>query len=188
MTENFKTKIWISYLNGNEVLYDPGFQLENCPHVFLWSVEEKGPVKALLKKIKNSSELAGELDSDDSRFKEYMDWRSTQGKDWFLSEKDYYQKRFEEEKKEKEEAERIKSENEEKRRWLALSPKERHRERLARLGIPYYGVKKTASSHRVTHCYLCKNYLDNSIDIECGACGWILCDCGACGCAFIKFY
>ena len=35
---------------------------------------------------------------------------------------------------------------------------------------------------RQAHCWYCKVSLDNSIDYECNNCGWILCECGACGC------
>ena len=38
--------------------------------------------------------------------------------------------------------------------------------------------------HRVTHCYSCKTSLDNAMDAECVACGWIVCRCGACGCGY----
>jgi hypothetical protein len=63
---------------------------------------------------------------------------------------------------------------------------QRHKERLARLGKEYMGIRPVmgARPRRVTHCYSCKGRLDNSIDIECVACGWILCGCGACGCGF----
>lgn len=61
-----------------------------------------------------------------------------------------------------------------------------HQEKMEWAGKKYKGfrqreIKKPA---RVTHCYSCKEQLDNSIDIECVSCGWILCWCGACGCGF----
>lgn len=37
---------------------------------------------------------------------------------------------------------------------------------------------------RQPHCYACKQDLDNAIDPECTACGWIICECGACGCNY----
>lgn len=37
---------------------------------------------------------------------------------------------------------------------------------------------------RVTHCYDCKHPLDSVIDYECNKCGWLVCDCGACGCGY----
>jgi hypothetical protein len=37
---------------------------------------------------------------------------------------------------------------------------------------------------RFTHCYSCKRNL-NSIEFQlCDACGWIRCECGACGCDY----
>ena len=43
----------------------------------------------------------------------------------------------------------------------------------------YFGLRE-----RFTHCYRCKHDL-NSIDFElCGACRWIKCECGACGCGY----
>ena len=38
--------------------------------------------------------------------------------------------------------------------------------------------------HRIANCYSCKSKLDNSKTPECTACGWIVCNCGACGCDF----
>jgi hypothetical protein len=28
--------------------------------------------------------------------------------------------------------------------------------------------------------------LDNAVDVECVACDWIICVCGACGCGFVR--
>nr|CAP48735.1 putative integron gene cassette protein [uncultured bacterium]CAP48736.1 putative integron gene cassette protein [uncultured bacterium]CAP49141.1 putative integron gene cassette protein [uncultured bacterium] len=59
-----------------------------------------------------------------------------------------------------------------------------HRLFLSSAGIAYQGVRTTLRGHRVTHCYKCRKGLDNSIDTECNACGWIICNCGACGCGW----
>jgi hypothetical protein len=38
-------------------------------------------------------------------------------------------------------------------------------------------------THRVDHCWSCKQDVDNAIDLECAGCGRIVCRrCGACGC------
>lgn len=67
-----------------------------------------------------------------------------------------------------------------------IETKKRHEEFLASFGVPYGGVSLvlTPRKHRITHCYSCKTELDNSIDIECNKCGWIICRCGACGCGY----
>ena len=73
----------------------------------------------------------------------------------------------------------------ERERFAALPLEEKHREMLKRLGLPYEGVRPATPRHRrVTHCYSCKERLDNSVDVECIVCGWILCTCGACGCGY----
>jgi len=82
-------------------------------------------------------------------------------------------------------------------RWARLTPEEQHRERMAalairhkerldRLGLVFKGIRPAASSRfrRVTHCYECHEELDNSVDVECKSCNWILCECGACGCGY----
>lgn len=55
---------------------------------------------------------------------------------------------------------------------------------LLGVGKRNLGLQYSYKIHRVTHCYACKKPLDNSIDLECVACGWIICKCGACGCGW----
>ena len=46
-----------------------------------------------------------------------------------------------------------------------------------------YGAKKMLRSktHRSSHCWMCKNNVNNKYDFECGDCGWIICGrCAAC--------
>jgi len=71
---------------------------------------------------------------------------------------------------------------------VQFTPEQRHRNRLEQLGMEYRGTQKVTGERlrRVTHCYNCESHLDNSIDVECKACGWILCTCGACGCGYSK--
>ena len=47
----------------------------------------------------------------------------------------------------------------------------------------YVGVT-VASNRKVrrTYCNSCKKALSNQVDLECKSCGWILCECGNCGC------
>jgi hypothetical protein len=77
-------------------------------------------------------------------------------------------------------------EREERHRVLAKEREERHRAFLKARNVLYQGVRETNKPRlqRVTHCWSCKGHLDNSINVECVACGWILCDCGACGCGY----
>lgn len=62
---------------------------------------------------------------------------------------------------------------------------ERHRRHVEKTGSSYLGTRKANPGNlRIAHCWRCKNHLDNTVDVECKACGWILCRCGACGCGY----
>ena len=62
---------------------------------------------------------------------------------------------------------------------------ESHRRFLKQRNLPAQNVRSPSEKeHRVTHCYECKHHLDNAVDVECAACGWIICRCGACGCGY----
>lgn len=62
---------------------------------------------------------------------------------------------------------------------------DKHKMVLASLGIPYAGIRyANPRFRRVTHCFSCKEKLDNSTGLECASCGWILCACGSCGCSY----
>lgn len=64
------------------------------------------------------------------------------------------------------------------------SIEDRHKRFLRERGLPDNGTRPAIATrlHRVTYCWSCKEHLDNDVDLECATCGWILCDCGACGC------
>ena len=65
----------------------------------------------------------------------------------------------------------------------------KHRKRLESRGLPWHGLSKPAKRPpRTAHCWSCKRYIDNSVNLECNTCGWILCRCGACGCGAPKTY
>lgn len=61
-----------------------------------------------------------------------------------------------------------------------------HKRFITSLGLRYGGSSAVSPTkkHRSTHCYNCKASLDNSVDIECNICKWIICTCGACGCGY----
>lgn len=72
---------------------------------------------------------------------------------------------------------------------LEITTKIRHQKFLNDLGITYLGVSiPGVKRHRVTHCYNCQKDLDNTIDIECNKCHWMVCSCGACGCGHVGIF
>lgn len=64
-----------------------------------------------------------------------------------------------------------------------------HKEFLEDRGLPYSGIHIRSSDYkkRETGCYACKGTLNSEVNIECIACGWILCRCGACGCGHSEY-
>lgn len=77
----------------------------------------------------------------------------------------------------------------EQNRVAALKRQEiesRHRLRLEEGGFTYRGVRQRTSQLRWTHCWSCKSLLTSATELECAACGWILCKCGACGCGYAR--
>ena len=63
--------------------------------------------------------------------------------------------------------------------------RELHDRYLARKGRRSLGLLAPGMSlqHRTADCAACRSALDNVRDVECNACGWIVCShCGACGC------
>ncbi len=62
---------------------------------------------------------------------------------------------------------------------------ERHRQFLEDAGRVAPEIRKARKKSRASYCWNCKQQVDNSIDLECSACGWIICSsCGACGCTY----
>src|SRR5262249_32210457 len=65
------------------------------------------------------------------------------------------------------------------RREMAVAA---HTEFLSARGAPQSATGKAKkSSHRATTCANCNRKLANAIEVECAACHWIICACGACG-------
>jgi hypothetical protein len=62
---------------------------------------------------------------------------------------------------------------------------DKHREFLASIGKPDVGQGAVSRFDRSNHCYKCKGPVNNTFDLECRACGWIICSyCAACGCGY----
>ena len=184
------SSIWLGEVNGKVLVYDPAIQLPDCLHIFLWdpNSEEMGNYAADLTRKHIKRHVEAGLTSKYTTA--YHIWRNIHGSAWLAEERRYYEDRqtrdvaLEKERLAREaaraEAERIEN----------LTPAERHKERLERLGKEYLGVRpatKKPLRRRITHCYACKVPLDNSLDIECISCNWILCTCGACGCGYVGY-
>lgn len=61
----------------------------------------------------------------------------------------------------------------------------RHHQFLADRGLSGRGTRRAVERNRASFCWNCKQPVDNSIDLECSVCRWIICgSCGACGCTY----
>ena len=66
------------------------------------------------------------------------------------------------------------------RREMAVAA---HSDFLSARGVPQSTAgKPKKSSHRVAKCPNCGRKFGDAIEMECAACHWIICACGACGC------
>lgn len=160
--------LWVGRDGKELFVYDPEIQLPNCPHLFLWTRRD-GMRKYIAKLAREDIKPCHDASESASILEEYKKWRDRSGASFLEAEKPYYAERAQREHKAKTEIE------------------ERHRRRLKMLRYEYLGVRPSTietARRRVTHCYNCHEPLDNSVDIECVACGWILCACGACGCGY----
>ena len=62
---------------------------------------------------------------------------------------------------------------------------ERHRLYLSTIGKPFIGIAALGEKElRGTHCYVCTSSLRSDFHVACRACGWLICECGACGCGY----
>ena len=63
--------------------------------------------------------------------------------------------------------------------WLPLLEKVFNERRIEN-GYPSATLIKS-TRHRSSHCWDCRNYVDNAVDYECSLCRWIVCSvCGSC--------
>lgn len=164
------SKIWVGKTDGGAALvFDPEMQLPDCPHIFLWEVTTGSMehyvatmVRAAISTIKDDALVRRYSTS-------YLGWKAAQGKSWLNSERSYYESRVS----------RARDES-------LMTPEQRHKQRLDQMGLFYGGVRAltTGRRQRNAHCYECKEPLNSLAKFECEQCGWILCDCGACGCGY----
>lgn len=62
-----------------------------------------------------------------------------------------------------------------------------HKKNLKSFNLPSASIKFVKKQKfRASNCWCCKKKIDNKINFECTSCGWILCDCGACGCGYYE--
>lgn len=164
------------------MVYDQTFQLPECPHLFLWNVSDGSMEKYIADIVRKHIRTHRDPISAAGHVKAYQQWQHAHGAAWLVEETRTYEARRRADNKKQLEEERRKADAER----LAM---ERHRQRLQVLGKENMGVLTSGGSvarNRQTHCYNCKETLNGSIDLQCAACSWMLCECGACGCGYSR--
>ena len=162
--------IWVGQLGRTVLVFDPAVQLDRCPHVFLWSFASGEMQKAVGSVTRNLIRRVADQGVRQQALLAYHEWHHRHAVEWLAQESAYYDERRSKE-------------------LGATNALERsHKQRLDDLGLQYEGVRSVlpTRSRRRAHCYACHAALDNSVQIECVVCSWILCQCGACGCGFSR--
>ena len=178
--------IWVGEFQAKALVYDPAIQLADCPHLFLWNPTTSEMGKYIANMTRKPIKPHGDPRVASTCIAAYRQWKDAYGTAWLQEEKRYYEARRARELAQEADRRAKKLAQDEARQQARLTLEERHRSRLEKLGKAYLGVRPAIRRHlhRITHCYACKRGLDNSVDIECVACDWILCTCGACGCGY----
>jgi hypothetical protein len=158
--------IWVGMLpsTGALIVFDPEIQLPGQTDVCVYSVS-----RDLVRRF-DPAEIRGQVRTVKGAAREnaiakYIAWKAAHGREFLRNE-----------------PKQLATEE-----HLAAAERativERHRTFLESSGRNYQGVIESRSGRvRLTHCWRCKEDLDNRVDIECAACHWIICTCGACGC------
>lgn len=169
----------IRLLFGKPLVYDKTMQLDGSPHVFLWNYEARRMDSYVPDMVRpNLTPFDEGLDRGKIEAA-YREWLADESSTWRNEQKSYYGARIAAARAEEE---RIEVAAEARMEGLR-DIESRHKRHLAEHGVPYSGVSKYRGARRIAHCWSCHSTLDSSSDLACNRCRWLVCLCGACGCA-----
>lgn len=156
---------WLGkFETGSTVLFDPLCQESNSPYVLLFVYRiadyrsfQKSKIRSLLSPILDRSE----------KLKLLMTY-----KEWLLNQQNVQI--------------RIQAilQLREDTTYGTAELRQRHQKHLRKIGKKGAAVTATTKKHRASHCYACKAPLTSDSNLECTACRWLICACGACGCGY----
>lgn len=155
-------RYWVGKTDDETLVFDRDIQFDGSEYVFLWDVTEKYMRTFAAKDIRKFVVTVRDMNLLSIAISGYETWFAENGNE-LLEQK---RKNTEERKEKQHEREEL------HRKFLSVHGKIYHGTRVPERGRP----------HRETRCWACKNDLDNFVDVECNACGGILCQCGACLC------
>ena len=163
------SKLWVGVFRttGALVVFDSALQVSGPTQVNLFSLNLKAVRGFPPDQVREILEAARGVERDHA-LDEYARWRA-----------------IDEGKFVRDEVARLEAESAKMAQLLTARREEtieRHRLLMERNGYSYRGTRRSSRKARTARCWNCHVSLDNAVDVECGACGWILCNCGACGC------
>jgi hypothetical protein len=164
-----KNSIWFGKYKNMLFLFDNTFKIEGIDQLFGYA----SSCNHMQQFDINSTEIhrnphVSDLEKKESIMK-YREWRCAEG-DTYIKEQLELEELFKNRQKNKE----------------IVAKNQKYLEKIGKI---FWGVKvNSTKEHRNTHCYLCKKTLDSSSHIECSVCGWLICECGACGCGFNQIH
>ena len=172
-----KTKLWVGRIRttGAIVVFDPTLQLPDHSKIYVYSLHRAVVRQFVAAELRAIVETVHGSESDAAIF-EYYSWKAKHADDFLHKEPLRLAK----------EEQRLVA-AEERTRAAEERIRAAHRQRLEALGIDLTSIDLHSvepRQHRITHCYACKSHLDSEVFLQCSACQWIICNCGACGCGY----
>ncbi len=169
------SKVWVGRLSQKSVVFDSEMQPINRHHVYLWDPAANDMQKYVAEITRGVIRKHNDREQSNNIISLYEAWKSKNLSAWLARVAEINTDDADDDGK-------VASRKESRE----LSITEKHKVKLKSAGKPYIGTRQAAPNipRRVSNCYSCQNTVDNSINLECIACGWILCKCGACGCGF----
>ena len=172
-----KIEPWVGRIRttGAIVVFDPALQLPDHSKIYVYSLHRALVRQFVAAELRAIVETVHGSESD-AAIHEYYSWKAKHA-DEFLHKETL---------RLAEEEQRLVA-AEERTRAAEERIRAAHRQRLEALGIDPTSIdlhSVALRQHRTTRCYACKCHLDSEVFLQCSACQWIICSCGACGCGY----
>jgi NACalpha-BTF3-like transcription factor len=166
--------------NGSMWVFDPEMKHANESMVYAFWVTPTR-MQEYSKELLRESMVTVHNERRQKAIQIYLQWKTINGESFLRDELTQTPKQREEAvKKAKQQLENI-------RLYSPQRTVDKHKAYLALHEKKYEGViEGSTRALRSTICHACLDKLDSSLHHECKACGWIICNCGACGCGYSK--
>lgn len=155
-------RLWIGefVFSGLMFIYDPALQISNDSQVTIYSLHYEGARSHDRVKLREITRPVLDPERRENALTQYANWRQADGQNY------------------------VQRELVQREQIARREIEEKHKIFLKNRAKPFLGTRDRSNflPPRATHCWACHGSLDSTVNLECVACGWILCTCGACGC------